>query len=1305
MSEYSNIIQGSFAAAPARAVSAVDDDPENAARSIDLASATGVPATAIAGDLDGFERNHKAQLAGDIVRNNPQIADYINSHPLAAAISNDDLGNLDSVSEKAQALAQLQRKQMLPSVFGVTADPRALSEGWEKLQEGWGQPGAWMKDADIKNHQFLGALGLSAELPVRALNALAQGALGFIHGATVGGAEGFGVQPSEAQRFARDITAIGEKKLVGEEVHTPALPSPKLIEGLQAARPWLEHGLEPPKGVHPEIDRLKAEANVRDLQTLDEALVEAQTSTTRERNPDMFAGFVRQHLGESKIGISGDRIAELYGDKVPTADDGLLGWVPGIKDQIDAARATGSDVQVPIADWLAKVDPKVAADLHDDIRVQPGNITAREVELDKAAEAKPTIAVDAPLAQTRAAASLEPLYSIGDRKLTMQRFGKVVPGYENFHDFQLMDQNGTPVGVLNLSMQGKKLYVEGIEGINGLGPRDFGPSLMRDILRQLKAEFPEAETISGYRVSGARFGKAAIDNNVMSRQPEIKFDVSPEGWAKIEGDIEGFTKALQEQQWEKLSPWLMGLTKPKELYTTHEKALSDAVTSEIRAIAPKGVEVKDVQSIEGTARGGLSKGIQGAYQQFVERKPIIVYALEGKDPLGTGRHEAIHHLRQSGFFTEGEWKTLTDAAISENWIQKFDIDRRYAGGDAELKLEEAVADGFRDWNRRQDSLTERAKSLVGIESPLDTIFKRIKELLDNLKEKFKAILGHEPTWEELFEQAHSGEIGSREGAQPINPTVYKEMLSAGEERSDMLRANATGLDLKSYKAIQKLIQERHAEDVAAATKRIEAEQARRQTKEWKDNRKELRAQIEDQIYNRPDVAADIFLSSGELFGKKLAGSYKLRTEDLTPEQRASIPKNYQSKTGLPPDEVAKLFGYGSGDAMIGKLAEYNTAKGDLSARDFVKTVVDTETDRQMEAKYGLLEKNIMEDAKDQVLSETQLNILAEEMHAVGIKAGVATIDKNVAQAWVKDRFSKLSIGDVTSDAFLRDVGRHGRDAERMLIAEKPTEALQSLQKKYLSALFANEAKKLEKQVERFDRDAKRFSKREIASMEPEYVNFIHQILTQVGKPIRRSIQDLQESIEASGHKNLEEFVATKEASLRELPVADFLYDSTWRKPYESLNVDEFRAISDSVKALAHNARDERKIYRAGEAADFAEKKTEMMEQLEQFQIKHYDTKGKRWLGPIPPKIATVIRTYVASHMQMEGLFNRWDKFDPRGVWNQYVMRDLVEGANQEAAWRTEFAKKLSVSSRTAQTLNKAVENPRVFKDPLGGGMT
>ena len=158
------------------------------------------------------------------------------------------------------------------------------------------------------------------------------------------------------------------------------------------------------------------------------------------------------------------------------------------------------------------------------------------------------------------------------------------------------------------------------------------------------------------------------------------------------------------------------------------------------------------------------------------------------------------------------------------------------------------------------------------------------------------------------------------------------MFSKGEVENQ-LKAEAAGLDAKSFKKIQDLIQKRYQEDIAAAVKRAEQEQRTIQSKEWKEAAREIRKESEADVRARPDVQADLLIGSGELGGKKLERNrYELRSEDLSPEQKAALPRHYYAKDGVPVDVMANLFGYSDGNHLIEALAEVNKGKEGRSAR-------------------------------------------------------------------------------------------------------------------------------------------------------------------------------------------------------------------------------------------------------------------------------------------------------------------------------------------------------------------------------------
>src|SRR6202042_105589 len=568
-----DFILASRQGAISQALSSLDDDPEQAARAMELSAATGVPAPIVNGNLENFERQQKAALTASLLNSNEYLRSFINDNPMAAKVANDDYANLDSISQKVSEL-NLGRgvAHTFTNAFSAMLKPDPAFE------EGFGQapfPGSWIDPEDAKKYpetaRALGALGSPIELALRTISGMMKSITEEVRSSAET------LDPVLGKGFGREMGGLVEAEMMGLTGRHGVGPS---VDMVAKVRPWVENGREPPPGVLPELDKFRTEQNATDLDALKETTQEAQKSQLRERDPELFRQFIAQHT-DAEIGISGEAVAALYGDKLPEAEDNLLGLVPGIAEKLELARETGTDVHIPLADWLANVDPKVMDALKEDIRVRPNGITKNEAvraaEVEAAASKAEPLPGEVPSA--RAANALEPMFSIGDRKLELKRLagaeGSRFGPEQGFHDFSINDEKGNPVGTINLSEAkgGKQLYIEMINGIGGLGPRDFGPVLMRSLLAQLKTEFPNAESITGHRVSGARERLGTWEGK--SAQPVIKLD-NPKGWETIETTNE-WRRLLEGGTWETYSPSVRGYIKPYAERTLEDRQMIDAV--------------------------------------------------------------------------------------------------------------------------------------------------------------------------------------------------------------------------------------------------------------------------------------------------------------------------------------------------------------------------------------------------------------------------------------------------------------------------------------------------------------------------------------------------------------------------------------------------------------------------------------------------------------------------------------------------------------------------------------------------------
>lgn len=1339
MNEYTDIIRGFSGDAANAASAAVDDNADDAARAYTLGQATGVHPAVIHADLDAFEKQAKSIAASQIVSQNSHIQDYINSHPLAASISNDDLANLDEASE---AMKKIQTAGVYGSVRDAMHGIRTWAQDHDPIQlamkgsieravegakEGFGE-GALGEDF---YKQFPGAIGTYTQLfRIPEITAgFFRGMMALGYGAAAGGGQiinnvtgGTGAE-TELRQFVDYLFTRGDVALGGHaKAELPKGPTKITVrpqdaqisgaleqagqvqDAMDIARPYLQSGKIPPYGLHPLIDQLHDFQLEEDLKAIDDAVAASAKTETRERSPELYNNFTRLGV-QGDIGISFEAIRKLYGDKLPTADDGILGWVPNLEERLRAAGEIDGDVEVPLADYLARVDPEVNKALHDHLRIRGDGLTKAEVEEYKE-HAKVMADVETPVSEAapendiavqsiRKAAGLEPSADIGsEKKLKLQRVGdssiKLVAANEkDSHLFAITDPSGKSVGQLQISMLkgGKQLYVDyvGSEG----GARSFGMRQVRDLLAQLKAEFPQAESITGFRASGARWARDDVEGVPKEVfDPVIKLDQSVED--QMVQQLGGILNSGGEWMTVDKAHGLRANIKPTELYTQHEREIADKVMAIVSRLSANKAKTSVVHGLE---MGG--KTIQGAMYQYDRGlKSLILVSLDAKDEIGTARHEVIHYLYRNGFFTEGEWDTLRQAAVDEDWVGRYNVKERWPHLSEAEQLEEAIAEGFKKWDGRIDE-----------GDPTHPIFQRLRELIDQIREMFKNVLGHEPTWQELFGQVEAGDIAKRE--EPFGPRE-----AAAADQPEMFAPRPEWMTNVQYGRWRKAFEKRQAEDAERLQKKAESAARKRLTPQWKSDEASMRAKVEEEISKRPDFSADEVLSKGSLGGVKLGARVKLGGEFLTKEQKDALPEKYIAEKGVDPDDLAGTFGYQSGEQMIESLKRFNDAKGDMQPKKFFDTVVNAETQRRMERDYGDLEKNIMDEAEDHVLSESQMDMLHEQMMALGMKAGgQAPIEKGDVAKWVRGHIANLPMRDMNVEKLLHAAGNAGRALEMNLIKAKPDYegAFQESQRQYIAVAMAKEAKKLQREMDKFEKLAKRFAKREgPSSVSAQHTNFIQDILMRTGNRVNRSVQDLEREIAASGHGSLKEFVAFRNSATDlfpaeengppafiPLPLPDFVMDPNYRRPVKDMTVNEFRQVAGSVQALYKDGRADKAVEVAGEIKDREELIDQMTRQLDDV----FGGKDKRpAAGEKSSGFRHIIRSGLAELMQLETVFNRVDRGDPNGLFNKLFIQ-APEAANNKASMDKEFSKKFNDLGFYKVKMSKSVEQD-LFRDPF-----
>lgn len=1299
------------------ALQGLDGSPDDAARSMELGKATGVDPSVVNMDLENFEKQHKAALTSQLLQNNQFLRDYANSNAMASKVSSDDWGQLDEVSHRVTGLYGSGSGGLLSAPADAV---EAGVKGFYKAFTTEGKLGSWaIRDEDAQfaqDHPVLyGNLLTTAQAlgtPVELLNRTISGLVAGGGAAVQAVARAAGADEDSVKRIPEDVASIADAAMmtaVGgphpiEAEAKPLTHDQVAMDVYRAARPYVENGKRPPVWLHEAINKVYEAQTKQDVKDLDDLTKESQASSTRERAPELFEDFVKSH-GDSSIGVSAEAVRKLYGDKLPTPDDNLLGSVPDLAKQLEAAEQFGGDIQIPLSTWLAHVEPDVAKALHDDIRVRPGGMTLNETKLEVPERSAPIDSIDA----IRRPAGLDPMAAPG--QITLRRVDSDVAD----HGFDFENAEGKRVGgmAVNEMEDGKVLRVLNITAGTEKGmPGFFGAGQMSRMLRQLQQEFSQAEFIEGHRMSGARM-EAGHDE-------EVRIPLRPS-----EKQLTDFMRSGFEAQTVMDSGGKIHDVQPVYSTTVGEsipaESIAKATDSPVMQFFGKKIHelTKDVP-IHVITQADMTRlygdTVPGFHQLFLDGSSNIFLSDDigfqnPQDVLHLVMHEASHAATVAAL--ESDFQVKTKAQLLMNHVNGYLATNDHASWKehayAFTNSKEFVAEG-----QSKESFQDRLKS-VPIPKELwkdlggepTNAWEALKQIVKELWEKITGKEVPKNALDGLFKLSTEIEEAQKETlargkigvhfAPPKETQLELPGLTRVEDREAFEKAAAIGMTVKQFRQYQELIEKRDVQDMDHFRAQAERRERARQTAEWKAEENRAREEAKTNLQGRPDIAADNLLRDGTYLGEKLKGRVRLDSDKLSAEQKAGLPEDYLKSGGINPDDAATMFGYHNPDAMLEAIKQLHADRGDLGPKEHVNKLAEKITQDHMTREFGNLEQNILEEAKDHVISPTQLDILHEELVALGSKfGGELSIKKADIKAWVKKQFSEMPISMHRVDDYLAAAGRAGRGAEQALLDEDPREAFKFKQQQYVSMQMANEAKAYEKARASFDKLAKRLAKREITGLPQDYVAQIRDQLLRAQLPIGRSVQALREDVGKAG--DLLKFVKTaSEDSQVPIFLPDWMYDD-WGKKLDTMTAGEFSEYSKGVRQLYNFGRDELKIERGGEKIDLQEFITKAKDQLAQ--------QGDLNRPYNPSKVGKLIgmarNIFYGKLIQAETIFNRWDMGDPRGLFNESFMYRAAASANDLSARIKRYSEKVQSAGKSIEGMDLSKPLPNLLKKVTDG---
>ncbi|MBX3502790.1 MAG: hypothetical protein KF889_25375 [Alphaproteobacteria bacterium] len=1037
--------------------------------------------------------------------------------------------------------------------------------------------------------------------------------------------------------------------------------------------------------------RNEATATVAGLERFDKTMGDLPNNPLAQRAPGALGEFVGEVAPDAKVYLPAEKVVEFFQSLPPDEAEALVRRM-GIDEQVKAAIAVGGDVVLPMADYAQHI---AAAGFHEyfkeDLRLTPGGMSlvqARDFE-----------ATYQSFLETEGA-------RIGREAVAEAK--AATPGQQVFEDVvqKAQDAGFTPdvarqyaaLYAARYQARGARLGTDAMEAYRRSGLE------LRRVMPDTIARVPPDQM--DLLIDAWRKGKAAASQRKLMGPSLLEF-VSEKGGLVDEG---GDLAAMDADKWHKGKPGVRKLVQDKAKLSLDDMALSawengyfpefterptidDLLEAMREELAGRKRHVADntrdwradyaaalADLDEATSRAGVGKENTnaeikaalaklgqdaGGYTQpdgsgmargkiaFSDGRSII--SLFARADLSTFLHETGH------LWLEELRADSTDAAAQQQVRDDWAAVEKFLG----IKPGEAVTvDQHERWARAVETyfMEGKAPSLE-----LGGVFQRFKAWLVSI---YRTVAG----------------LNS-----PINDEIRAVMdrLVATDEQIDLARtelaaqqlfasADQAGMTDAEFAAYTESVQRaRSTAETDLLRKTMEAIR-RRRTREWNEEAARVRAEVREEIDQRPDLNALHYLRTGKtLAGDTLGGRMRLSKDALldmysVPTVLDALPKGippiYVEAGGVHPDILAESLGFASGREMVDALLALEVQKRGMKAagdgRSVREASIAAEVDRIMAERHGdlLNDGSIQREALDAIHNEDQLDVLATELRSLGRKAGIEPSPLAVIRRYAADHIAAQPVREAVDVALHRRAeAKAGRAVLDAVLAGDHEEAFRQKQRQMIAHAMYVEAKKARELVEKGQRLMDRYaSARTLKSMDQDYLEQIHGLLERYD--FHTETRRLTERRVA-----LRDFAARMEAEGVDVAIPEALLDEAQRRHYSEILVSEFRGLYDSVRQIAHLGRLKKELTLNKEKREFDATVDEAVAAINLTPQRGGggDDRGLTALERKFGRAGDIIRGADASLLKIETLVDWLDGGDSNGVMNRVVFRPMEEAQAAE----------------------------------------
>jgi hypothetical protein len=257
--------------------------------------------------------------------------------------------------------------------------------------------------------------------------------------------------------------------------------------------------------------------------------------------------------------------------------------------------------------------------------------------------------------------------------------------------------------------------------------------------------------------------KSAIPTEEQIAPPEF----IPEGGAVPAGAVTPAEYAYQEP----VNPSFRAevSTPYSDKFIADQDKLIAGIRKALDSMGLKDVSLRIADSLQRRVDGKM-EDINGAYFD-----KMISLSLAGDNMIRTMTHEALHAMKDLGFFSAKDWSML-EAKAKSTWMKKYDIanPEKYGNQTPEIQLEEAIAHAFAD-------MTTQPGAIKAIMAKAINVLKRIGNFLRGQGYR---------TADDIFAKAKAGELKPTKEDTVTQPNIFNDDEDVNAKIAEFDNGNA-----------------------------------------------------------------------------------------------------------------------------------------------------------------------------------------------------------------------------------------------------------------------------------------------------------------------------------------------------------------------------------------------------------------------------------------------------------------------------------------------------------------------------------